>query len=390
VLGALGLMLALGACLIEERKFDQQLASCTEYCTAVEARCTEPFKVYDRPDACMAVCMQMELGDTLGGVDQNTVACRLARLGQEDFEKATHCAQVGPGGNGVCGSNCEALCTLRQQVCGQIESQASPVSQNDVTNYDVCMHNCQPLPDSGTFDAARDRSGDSVQCRLVHLSESAISHSLAVQHCEHTRTIPLAGETVPCSDEAPDASGVASEKALTKEEDCQKYCGLAMGACDNEYAVYESVPQCMSVCRLLDQGLRGDQKEDSIRCRRYHSYAALADNVEHCTHAGPTGDGHCGGGNCPDYCRIAKQACPTAFAGQFAAGDVGECEQRCASLNGASANSFRDREGGDRYTVNPPPVGNTLLCRTYHAIAALASPSSETECAAAFGGAPCQ
>jgi hypothetical protein len=373
-LGALGLMLALGACLIDERKYDQQLASCTDYCTQVEAKCIEPYKVYDRDGACMAVCMQMELGDTFGGVDGNTVACRLDRLGQQDFEAATHCAQVGPGGNGACGSNCDALCTLRRQACGPIEGQSTML---DIVNEDICQHNCRALPDLGNLNTTRDRTGDSVQCRLVHVAESMISHGLAVEHCYHTQTIPFPGESVPCSD----------DETLTKEQDCQKYCGLAMGACENEVAVYESLPQCMSVCRLLDQGLKGDQSADSVRCRRYHSYAALGDRLEHCTHTGPTGDGHCGGGNCPDYCKIAKEACPTAFSAQFVAGDLAECEERCASLDGAPPNGFRDR--AQRYTVHPPPVGNTLLCRTYHAIAALTSPSL-TECAAAFGGAPCQ
>lgn len=375
VLGGLGLMLALGACLIDERKYDSQLALCTDYCTQVEAKCTEPYTVYDRPGACMAVCMQMDPGDSFGGLDGNTVSCRLNRLGQQGFEAATHCAQVGPGGNGYCGSNCDALCTLRGQACGTVAGQAEML---DVVNYDICTHNCEPLPDLKSFNTSRDRTGDSVQCRLVHAAESMVSHALAVEHCYHTQTIPFPGEGVPCSD----------EETLSKEEDCQKYCKLALGACTNELAVYEDEAQCMSVCRLLDQGRKGDQSDDSVRCRRYHSYSALGTPTEHCTHAGPTGDGHCGRGNCPGYCRIAKEACPSAFAGQFAAGDMDECQQRCASLDGARIDTFRDR--AQRYTVHPPPVGNTLLCRTYHAIAALASKDSMTECAAAFGGAPCQ
>ena len=144
----------------------------------------------------------------------------------------------------------------------------------------------------------------------------------------------------------------------------------------------------MAVCRLLDQGLKGDQGSDSVRCRRYHAYNALGKPIEHCTHAGPTGDGHCGNGNCTDYCKIAKEGCPLAFAEQFPTAGVDECQQRCASLDGALIDTFRD--GEQRYTVHPPPVGNTLLCRTYHAVAALASKDSMTECAAAFGGAPCQ
>src|SRR4051812_10148514 len=144
VLGALGLTLALGACLIEERKYDPQLARCSEYCDTVEQKCTEPFQVYDRPGACMGVCMQMDSGEAFGGLVGNTVACRIDRLTQPDFEAATHCAQAGPGGNDVCGSNCEDLCKLRKQACGTIRGQAEML---DVENTDICMHNCRALPD---------------------------------------------------------------------------------------------------------------------------------------------------------------------------------------------------------------------------------------------------
>jgi hypothetical protein len=379
--GASALVLALGACLIDERKYDQHLADCTYYCDQMEARCVDPNKVYDRPGACMAVCMLMDQGDNLGGADANTVACRVEKLRQTDFEPSTDCAQLGPGSNGACGSNCEALCTLRQQVCGPVQDLP------DLVSYEVCMHNCQALPDLGSFDASRDRSGDSVQCRLIHVSESAISHALAVEHCEHTQTIPVGGEKVPCSDPAP--------PALSKEADCQKYCGLVMGACVSDVAVYDSAQQCMSVCRLLDQGEPGDQSADTVRCRRYHSYSALGSPNEHCTHAGPTGDGHCGGGNCPDYCRIARQSCPSEFAKAYGADSdtvsPSKCETDCADLVGAGPDGFRDA-AAQRYNVTTPPQGNTLLCRTYHAVRALAAQNDERQCAAAFGlaGSECQ
>lgn len=378
-LGASGLVLALGACLIDERQYDQQLADCTYYCGQMETRCGEPFNVYDRPGACMAVCMLMDEGDTLGGADENTVACRVRKLRQPGFEPSTDCAQVGPGSNDACGTNCEALCSLRARVCGPIKGQDVMA---DIVSYDVCMHNCEALPDLGSFDANRDRFGDSVQCRLIHVSESAISHELALTHCSHSQTIPVRGEDrdlVPCSDPpAPE---------LTKEADCQKYCTLTMGACDNDFAVYDSAAQCMSVCRLLDQGEPGDESGDTIRCRRYHSYNALGRPQEHCTHAGPTGDGHCGGGNCPDYCRIARQACPAQFEAKYGpdANLLGstDCETECKSLEGAGSDGFRDATV--RYNTMTPPQGNTVLCRTYHAVQALAAPNDMLHCPAALG-----
>jgi hypothetical protein len=378
-LAAAGSVLALGACIIEERKYDQQLADCTTYCDVVESKCRDNNKVYDRDGACMAVCMRWELGDDFGGVDRNTVACRLEKVLQGDFEAATDCSSVGPGGNGVCGTNCEALCRLRQQVCGPIARQDQ---LDDVKNYDICMHNCEALPDLGNMNASRDREGDSVQCRLIHIAESAISRGLALEHCEHTQTIPVPGESVPCSD----------PMTLSKAEDCKKYCTIAMGACTNDVKVFQSQAQCEQQCMLLDPGELGDQNGDGIRCRRYHSYAALGNPIEHCTHAGPTGDGHCGPGNCHSYCRIARSACPTQFAIEYGpASDIlagNDCETACSILEGQASNGFRDTT--QRYTVSAPPTGNTVMCRTYHAVEALGAVDDPGHCAAVFGGAECR
>jgi hypothetical protein len=75
---------------------------------------------------------------------------------------------------------------------------------------------------------------------------------------------------------------------------CDVYCNLVMTACTDEFAMYESERQCLDVCEILPPGTAEDETDDTVACRRYHSYNALAAPAAHCLHAGPTGDGHCG------------------------------------------------------------------------------------------------
>src|SRR5262249_236935 len=144
-------LFSLGACIVEERVFDPQLATCTEYCDVVERKCPDPYKVYDRHDACMAVCQQMDPGDYLGGSDnKNTLACRLQKVETLEFDPETECPQVGPGGGGVCGNDCEAFCKLRQQICTDVPNQTY---EEDLSSTDTCLHNCNALPNLASFNA---------------------------------------------------------------------------------------------------------------------------------------------------------------------------------------------------------------------------------------------
>lgn len=400
------LLFSLGACIVDERNYDEHLALCNEYCQLVGDRCQGENKVYDYPEQCMAVCQHMDPGGPrLGASDnKNTVTCRIEKLQQTEFDAKPdeNCPKVGPGGDGYCGDDCDSFCALRQQVCTGVEGQTY---EDDLLDLAKCKSNCQAVPKLATFDAGRDQKGDSLQCRLVHVSEAAVSSAKAVTHCLHTQTVPKAAPTFPCSDDA----------ELSADDNCSKYCQQVLNACPDGDAVYKDEAECRAVCGVLDAGEPGDTSQNTVRCRRYHSYNALDEGPDlHCTHAGPTGDGHCGADNCESYCRILRNACPTQFQGQFP-GDAAAAELSCrrscnpppgtpspaAPLKGASANSFQTFEKGTRYTVNPAPVGDNLLCRTYHAVTALAkldkaktvdvgAKEDAEECGAAFGvAAPC-
>lgn len=396
------LLLSLGACIVDERNYDEHLALCSQYCGLVADRCQGDNKVYDYPEQCMAVCQHMDPGGpNLGASDnKNTVTCRLEKLQETEFDARPeeNCPKVGPGGDGYCGDDCDSFCALRQKVCTGVPNQ----TYEDDLDLAKCTANCRAVPKLATFDAARDQKGDSLQCRLVHVSEAAVSAQKAATHCLHTQTVPKSAPTFPCSDDA----------ELSKEDNCSKYCEQVMNACTDGDAVYKDEAECLAVCEVLEPGEPGDTSQNTVRCRRYHSYNALDEGPDtHCTHAGPTGDGHCGADNCESYCTILRNACPTQFQTEFpgdtAAGEA-SCRTKCnppppaSALKGASANSFQtfDR-GGTRYTVNAVPPGDNLLCRTFHAVTALAAldkakkadasaKEDAVECGAAFGvAAPC-
>lgn len=162
--------------------------------------------------------------------------------------------------------------------------------------------------------------------------------------------------------------------------DCADYCRTVGGACVGEMAVYESEAQCLQACEVLPLGLRGDTSVDTVGCRTFHAYSAQLAPADHCSHAGPGGDGHCGEDNCPAYCAMVAEACPEGFAAAFAASDPDMvCRGACASLAGSGKNSG--------YAVFPEPTGNDLRCRMLHASRAFADGAA---CAAALGELPCQ
>jgi len=156
---------------------------CLDYCGGVQASCTGKSAQYASQVACLAVCEQLPPG-TAGATTGNSVQCRLGRaqLAATTGEAANYCFSAGPGGGGVCGNDCDGYCTLMTAKCTQLGS----LSQ--------CRASCSIVPDLSLpptnlrYDASQ-QSGDSLQCRLFHVSAASVD---PVGHCAHA-----AGET-PC------------------------------------------------------------------------------------------------------------------------------------------------------------------------------------------------
>jgi hypothetical protein len=368
LLGAL-VGLGLGACQavagLEDRTLDpdasipdETSAVCKDYCDTVMEVCTGENSVYTTMALCLGVCARLEPGDPLEP-SGNTVACRMQEAKSAVREPADHCRFMGPGGGGECGSDCEAYCELFPQVCPDDVEYPTEAS---------CLKACSGLTDQERFDVSADYTGDSIECRLVHLSSATLKPE---DHCSHS-PIPPSG---------PRCTG-APEAAPT----CTEYCQIQLAACDKELAQYETEQQCLDVCAVFAAGTNADKTENTVGCRRYHAFSATLAPEQHCSHSGPTGDGHCGDtskvetghtGNCESYCALLAEACPTEFESEMV--DAEQCMANCVELPEAAPDS--------KYSLVSAAESTGLSCRILQTARAFAD---ATACAGAVGAAPCE
>jgi hypothetical protein len=205
---AAGLPIACRSILgIEERELDPALVdggqdgasdplSCEAYCAAVAVACTGENLQYRSTAACLGLCQTWPVG-TLADTTGDTLGCRINQTTVAgNTGERSDCAGAGPGGNGICGTNCASFCASLAIVCP--------------TDYDGsaadCMTDCGRLPSCGDYhvDPAQDPDDDTVQCRLFHLTSATQS---ATTHCPHAmgliKCIPPDGGSATCPDAGP-------------------------------------------------------------------------------------------------------------------------------------------------------------------------------------------
>lgn len=183
VAGAAGAVQTAGAAGAPPEQ-DQE-ALCADYCDAVMAHCVDEYQVYTSPERCLAVCLNLELGDS-GDTSGNTLSCRLteAYLAAEESPE-THCPAAGPGGDDVCGSNCEGFCGLMAVSC---PTEFAEVYESEpVLCETACNDNWDDL---GGYNSSIS-TGPTVQCLLWHVSAAAdvggihcTEHSIGIGPCD--------------------------------------------------------------------------------------------------------------------------------------------------------------------------------------------------------------
>lgn len=148
---------------------------CPTYCETVMRNCTAPFQVYTSVEVCLRACAVLPQGRP-GTETGNSVACRLSHAEHIELigEAGTQCPIAGPGGDGVCGDNCDGFCTLRQGIC------------DAGLDLRACDTECGALVDLGGYTTSQD-SGGSVQCRLYHVSAATFGTAV---HCPHAAGAP--------------------------------------------------------------------------------------------------------------------------------------------------------------------------------------------------------
>jgi hypothetical protein len=351
-------------------------AQCQDYCARIMALCTKPNEAYADISTCLGICALLPPGSPIEKTG-NTLACRVNQLAIQESPSAEAatlpeaCARSGPGGNGACGSNCESYCQLYKAAC--------LADQPDLTSaqydQDTCVAKCAGLDDTGTFDTDVNYTGDTLQCRLIHTSAATVDPET---HCVHAQLQAQgqANPEGPCTDDPKSAP------------DCDSFCTLEMAECQATDQIYADKSQCLAVCKALPIGTVGDTSQNTVGCRKYHSYNAMLDPDTHCSHTGPGGDGHCGDmatGNCESYCILAQAACSATVTGvpptatfETTYIDPAGCQKACAKLPGAAHDSG--------YTLTA--TGSNVQCLLLHASKALTTPGDD--CAAALGAAPCE
>lgn len=152
-----------------------QPSLCDRYCATVSESCSGALAVYTSLATCQAVCKALPQGQP-GAAQGNSVECRLRAALATTNELPHRCSSAGPGGNGVCGSDCESLCRLRASVCAGLAT----------TDEATCARDCAKLESIGSYSTdvkAGQYGGPHVQCRLYHVSAAAAGD--AEQHCLH-------------------------------------------------------------------------------------------------------------------------------------------------------------------------------------------------------------
>src|SRR5690606_20062930 len=125
-----------------------------------------------------------------------------------------------------------------------------------------CETKCRAFGDSDTYDVASgaDHEGDTVQCRLVHVTSAAADPEDAGGHCGHAELHP----TDWCD----------GADAVDEGKECERYCRVVRVACQGDLALYDDDEQCMATCEALELGNARDQIEDTIGCRTWHGISS--------------------------------------------------------------------------------------------------------------------
>lgn len=182
--GASGAAGAAGAGATVEPPTEVGPTLCERYCSTIATACTGTNEQYASPAACLAVCAQLDPG-VAGGVG-NTVECRLGRaeLARDSGEADNYCHLAGPGGGGFCGTDCSGFCTVMAKTC------------DSLGDYETCLPACEEVPNlaappSTTFYDTSMQNGNSVQCRLFHVTAATLD---AFTHCEHAAGFAICAE----------------------------------------------------------------------------------------------------------------------------------------------------------------------------------------------------
>jgi hypothetical protein len=164
-------------------------ATCQEYCDWVQTGCAAAADTqYPSENQCLQSCAAFPQG-----AGNNSFSCRAEQAALIATD-VNHCDAAGPAGVGVCGSPCQAYCSLMTTYCPNEADGASLVA---------CLAECATVPgnDLTTF-VYPGAAGDTLACRIAHVTNAAADPDpngvARLLHCNHA-----AGDAGPCLDATP-------------------------------------------------------------------------------------------------------------------------------------------------------------------------------------------
>jgi hypothetical protein len=153
--------------------------SCDVYCEAITANCVGADAQYadnglgdNGLASCKTACMGLPEGVS-SDMSGNTLGCRTYHADASAGDPATHCRHAGPGGDATCGPNCAGFCSIAVSVCG-----------TTYISVESCMTECLQFPDDVEYSTTQT-GGNTLACRLYHLTAAAVDAAAATIHCPH-------------------------------------------------------------------------------------------------------------------------------------------------------------------------------------------------------------
>ncbi len=144
--------------------------SCDTYCATIMEACDGNIQYPDEA-SCQAACATFQEGEYSD--PDASLGCHQYHADAALADPGVHCGHAGPTGDDTCGTPCENFCQIAPGVCPDV-----------FANEATCVKVCDSF-EVGEFSVSPPATGDTLGCRMYHLTVAAQSESNAAIHCEH-------------------------------------------------------------------------------------------------------------------------------------------------------------------------------------------------------------
>ncbi len=180
----------------------------------------------------------------------------------------------GDASDGAVGIPVDASVLDCNYYCDTVIAVCNSSTTKQYIDKPTCMAMCTNIPNDAGAGAT---SGDSLACRMYHLSVAATSSANADTHCPHA---------------GPYGFGQCGDL-------CHDFCeqDFSDGGCKGDN--YPNIDACHTYCAGAAGGDAGagapgtGASSPAMACREYHLEAAFTNPTTHCPHAGEDGGGVC-------------------------------------------------------------------------------------------------